>query len=111
MVDNTVEINDDNFEEEVIKRSAKIPVIVDFWAPWCFPCLMLSPILEGLAEENKRRFVLAKLNTEDSPSTSMKYEITAIPCVLLFKNGKIADKFIGALPEHAVREWISKNIG
>jgi len=105
-----IEVNDENFQEKVIEQSKKIPVFVDFWASWCMPCLMLSPILEKLAKESNGKFILAKLNVDENRITSQKYGIMSIPAVKLFKNGKVVDEFVGALPEPSVREWLNKNI-
>jgi putative thioredoxin len=74
------------------------------------PCLMLSPILEKLAKEYNGKFILAKLNVDENRITSQKYGIMSIPSVKLFKNGKVVDEFVGALPEPSVREWLNKNI-
>ncbi len=104
----TIEVDDSTFEKEVIEKSKEIPVVVDFWATWCMPCLILGPILEKLAEEYKGKFILAKLNVDKNPITSRKYGIMSIPAVKLFKNGKVVDEFIGALPEIAVRQWLNK---
>ena len=106
-----IEVNDSNFEKDVIEQSNDVPVVVDFWATWCMPCLMLGPTLEKLAEENNGRFVLAKLNVDSSPSVSQKYRIMSIPAVKMFKNGEVSDEFIGALPEPQVRNWIETNVG
>ena len=105
-----IEVDDSNFEEEVIKQSEKIPVIVDFWAQWCMPCLVLGPFLEKVASENKEKFILAKLNVDKSPITSQKYRIMSIPNVKMFKDGKIVDEFVGALPEFQVINWLNKNL-
>jgi len=105
-----IEVNDENFQEKVIEQSKKIPVVVDFWASWCTPCLMLSPILEKLAKEYNGKFILAKLNVDENRITSQKYGIMSIPSVKLFKNGKVVDEFVGALPELSVREWLNKSI-
>jgi len=105
-----IEVNDENFQEKVIEQSKKIPVVVDFWASWCMPCSMLSPILEKLAKESNGKFILAKLNVDENRITSQKYGIMSIPAVKLFKNGKVVDEFVGALPEPSVREWLNKNI-
>ena len=109
-VQTEIEVNDSNFEEEVIEKSKEIPVVVDFWAQWCRPCLMLGPILEKLAKENKGKFILAKVNVDEAPLSSQKYGIMSIPNVKLFKDGKIVDEFVGAYPETFVKEWLKKNL-
>jgi putative thioredoxin len=103
-----IEVEDYDFEEKVIEKSKEIPVIVDFWAEWCMPCLILGPILEKIISENKGKFILAKLNVDRAPVISQKYQITSIPSVKIFKNGEIVDEFIGALPESSVREYLNK---
>ncbi len=105
-----IEVNDGNFQKEVIQKSFSVPIVVDFWATWCTPCLMLSPILEKLAKKFKGTFVLAKANVDESRAVSTKYAISSIPAVKMFKNGKITNEFIGALPETAVEQWLRKNI-
>jgi len=105
-----IEVSDENFREKVLEQSKNTPVIVDFWAEWCMPCLMLSPILESLAEEYKGKFILAKGSTDDTKETTSKYKIQGIPNVKMFKDGKIVAEFVGALPEDAVREWLDKNL-
>ncbi len=105
-----IEVNDNNFEKEVIEKSKEVPVVVDFWAAWCGPCLMLGPVLEKLAKEFNGKFILAKINVDENPVKSQEYGIMSIPSVKLFRNGKLADEFTGLLPETAVREWISSNI-
>ena len=110
-IETKIEVNDGNFEEKVIKQSKDVLVVVDFWAEWCMPCLMLGPVLEKITEEHKGKIVLAKLNVDKSPKISQIYRINSIPAVKIFKNEKIVDEFIGALPEIQVKEYINKHLG
>lgn len=99
-----------NFEDEVLEKSKQIPVLVDFWAPWCGPCRTLSPALERLAEKYNNKFVLVKINTDENQELAVKYGIRGIPAVKLFSNGNIIDEFVGALPENMVEDWLKKAI-
>ncbi len=105
---NSLKYDTDDFEKDVLERSYKIPVLVDFWAEWCGPCRVLGPVLEKLAEENKDSWALAKLNTDKHSELSARYAIRSIPNVKLFVDGKVVDGFIGALPENMVRMWLKK---
>lgn len=105
-----INVKDDDFEEKVIGQSKKVMVVVDFWAEWCMPCLMLGPVLEKVIQEYKGKIILAKLDVDQNPILSQKYRIDSIPAVKIFKGGKIVDEFIGALPESHVRERIGRNI-
>ncbi len=105
-----IEVNDNMFQEKVIEQSKRVPVVVDFWAQWCPPCLMLGPVLEKLAKEYNGKFILAKINVSENQETAQKYGIMSIPAVKMFKGGKAVDEFIGALPEPTVKEWLDKNI-
>ncbi len=104
-----VDVTQETFEELVIERSHKVPVLVDFWAAWCGPCRMLGPVLESLAKDMGGRFVLAKLDTEANQSLAAAFRISGIPACKLFYRGKLVDEFTGALPESAVRAFIDKN--
>ncbi len=106
-----IETDDSNFDKLVIEQSKKIPVIVDFWAPWCMPCLILGPVLERLAEKYDGKVILAKLNVDENRQKSAEYGIMGIPAVKMFKNGKVVDEFVGAMPDNMVDSWIRKNIG
>ncbi|XOB41549.1 MAG: thioredoxin [Candidatus Nealsonbacteria bacterium] len=101
-----ITLTDENFEKEITKSDK--PVLVDFWALWCSPCFVLTPILEKLAEEYKDKFILAKVNLDYAPIAAQKYRIDRIPAVVLFKNGKPVSGFIGVKPEPVVKDIISQ---
>lgn len=94
MAENIHEFTDANFDEEVLKSSE--PVLVDFWAPWCGPCRMLMPTIEELATEFAGKVKIGKVNTDDNQGTAAGYGITSIPTVMLFKDGEMVDKVVGA---------------
>ncbi len=105
-----INATDQDFEEKIIEKSKEIPVVIDFWATWCMPCLMLSPALEKLAEEYKGKFILVKVNVENARVKSQEYGIMGIPNVKMFKNGEVVDGFVGVIPEPNVRKWLDKNL-
>jgi len=96
-----IELTDGNMDENVKKYET---VVVDCWAPWCGPCRMVSPIIEELAKEMKGQIVFGKLNVDENRQTSMKYQIMAIPTLLVFKNGNLADKLVGAHPKEILKK-------
>ncbi len=97
-------VSDATFEEEVLK--SPLPVFVDFWAPWCGPCRALAPVTEQLAQEYAGRMRFCKLNVDENPLASRKYQVASIPTVILFRQGQIADVSIGAAPAQEMRQRI-----
>jgi thioredoxin 1 len=92
------EVTDNNFQAEVIE--SEVPVLVDFWAPWCGPCRMVAPVVEEIAEERAGSLKVVKLNTDENQQTAIAYDIMSIPTLILFRNGQVAKKVIGAYPKH-----------
>jgi len=108
MTDKTITVTDANFEKEVIKSD--IPVLVDFWAEWCMPCKMVTPILKEIAEEMEGKIKIAKLNVDNSPQSAGQYEIRSIPSLLIFKSGSVVEQIIGALPKNTIQQKIDNVI-
>ena len=100
--------NENDFEDEVLK--SKLPVIVDFWAEWCGPCKMLSPILEELSDEMKNEINVVKVNLDENQDLAMKYSIRSIPTLLLFKEGNLIDTKVGLLPKSEIVTWFKSKI-
>jgi putative thioredoxin len=103
-----LDVTDATFEDAVVKRSHEVPVVVDLWAPWCGPCRTLGPILEQVVAETGGKVELVKVNVDENPSVSAAFRVQSIPAVFAVVDGRAVDSFIGALPEHQVREWVER---
>jgi putative thioredoxin len=101
-----LDVSEGTFENDVLMRSHEIPVIVDFWAEWCAPCKMLSPLLEHLAIEWGGSFLLAKVDVDENPNLAIRYGVQGIPAVKAIRNGEVATEFVGAQPESVVRRFV-----
>ena len=98
-------VSDATFESEVLKATG--PVVVDFWAEWCGPCRMIAPALEEIAGSLGEKVKIVKLNVDENPQTAAKYNIQSIPTLLIFKNGDMSSRQIGAAPKQKLEQWIS----
>jgi thioredoxin 1 len=101
-------VSDANFESDVINAST--PVVVDFWAEWCGPCRMIAPTLEEIAADLGEKVKIVKLNVDENPKTAAKYGIMSIPTLMMFKNGEIASRQVGAAPKQKLQQWISSGV-
>lgn len=101
-----IDVNEADFELQVIAYSAQNPVMVDFWAEWCAPCRILSPILEKLTNEAQGGFRMARVNVDENPNLARQYQVRSIPAVKVFSHGKMVSEFVGVQPEHKIRDFI-----
>jgi thioredoxin 1 len=109
MADSNVvtQVTDSTFDQVV---GAGKPVFVDFWAPWCGPCRIIGPIVEELAPSYDGRAVIAKVNVDDNPMIAQKFGVTSIPTLMMFKDGKMVDRAVGAMPKNALQSFIDRNL-
>lgn len=103
--ENIVEVTDANFEEEV--KNSAVPILVDFWAPWCGPCLRMAPMLEEIAAKYQGKLKVVKVNVDESQQTAIAFGIQSIPTLLIFKNGEVAERILGLMPPNVLEEKIN----
>ena len=97
-------LNDDNFESEVL--NSEIPVLVDFWAEWCGPCRALAPVIEEIAEDYDGKLKVGKLNVDENPGAPSAYDVRSIPTLIVFKDGVVLDRIVGALPQNHIADLV-----
>lgn len=102
-----VDTSDATFEDDVLRRSTEVPVVVDFWATWCAPCRMLGPVLEKLAVEADGKFILVKADTEQTPQAATAFGVRSIPAVFALRDGRVVDSFMGVVDEPGLRKWLA----
>ena len=106
--DKIVTVDDASFESDVVQ--AGVPVLVDFWAPWCGPCRMVAPVLDQLADELDGKVRIAKVNVDESQEVAFKYQVSSIPTFILFKDGQMTDRTMGAMSKSAFESFLNRNL-
>ena len=108
MADNIMQVTDENFEQEIIK--SETPALVDFWAAWCGPCRAIAPVVEELAKEYDGKIKIGKMNVDENPKTPGQFGIRAIPTLIVFKNGEVADQITGAVSKDHIKSALDKTL-
>jgi putative thioredoxin len=103
-----IDVTDATFQEDVIHKSADVPVVIDLWAPWCGPCTTLGPILEKVTDATEGKVVLVKVNIDENPGIARAFQVQSIPAVFAMQNGQIVDGFLGAVPEREVQDFVDR---
>ena len=109
MSEQTKAVTDESFRQDVLEATG--PVLVDFWAEWCGPCKAVGPILDELAKDYAGKLTVAKMDIDENPVTPNEYAVRGIPTMLLFRDGKLLDQKVGAMPKSALKDWIADKLG